>query len=114
MPAAGETLAGRFLLGRVLRSGESGVVFEARDLRPGRLGTVKVFHPGRIDAQSLEGIRREVHAARGGPGLRPGPPRTPAPAQPPQTSVVSVATSRANASMAARAVSPPERLSTTR
>jgi len=66
MPAAGETLAGRFLLGRVLGSGGSGVVFEARDLRLGQLVAVKVLHPGRIDAQSLERIRREVHAARGG------------------------------------------------
>ncbi len=64
MPAAGETLAGRFLLHHVLGTGGSGVVFAAHDIRLGQPVAIKVLHPGRIDIRSLERLRREVRAAR--------------------------------------------------
>jgi len=65
MPAVGETLAGRFLLRRILGTGGSGVVFAARDIRLNQAVAVKVLHPGLVDTHGLQRLRREVQAARG-------------------------------------------------
>jgi len=64
LPEPGETLGGRFHLGRVLGAGGSGVVFEAQDLQLNQRVAVKILHPHLAEARTLERLRREVRAAR--------------------------------------------------
>lgn len=64
LPEPGETLGGRFHLGRVLGAGGSGVVFEAQDLHLNQRVAVKILHPHLAGARTLERLRREVRAAR--------------------------------------------------
>ncbi len=66
MPEEGDLLGGRFLLVRRLGRGGAGVVFAAHDTRLNQKVAVKVLDPSRIDPDSLERLRREVQAARGG------------------------------------------------
>ncbi len=66
MPEEGDLLGGRFLLLRWLGRGGAGVVYAARDTRLNQKVAVKILDPTRTDPGSLERLRREVQAARGG------------------------------------------------
>ncbi len=66
VPQAGETLASRFRLIRILGAGGSGVVFAAEDLALRQRVAVKIIHAHLAEPSTLERLRREVRAARGG------------------------------------------------
>ncbi|MBI4916233.1 MAG: serine/threonine protein kinase [Acidobacteria bacterium] len=64
LPVPGDLLAGRFLLGRQLGAGGSGVVFAAFDERVGQRVAIKLIYPHLVDDLAARRLRREVQAAR--------------------------------------------------
>jgi serine/threonine protein kinase/tetratricopeptide (TPR) repeat protein len=63
--AVGESLAGRFRVGRFLGKGGMGEVYEAEDLELGGSLAVKVIRPELLEDPQFAGrFRREVHLAR--------------------------------------------------
>lgn len=64
LPAPGQVLAGRFVLGQVLGSGASGMVYSAFDERLGQKVAIKVILPHLVGESTRQRLRREVQAAR--------------------------------------------------
>lgn len=64
LPAPGQVLAGRFVLGQVLGGGASGMVYSALDERLGQRVAIKVVLPHLVDESTRQRLRREVQAAR--------------------------------------------------
>lgn len=64
LPAPGQVLAGRFVLGQVLGGGASGMVYSAFDERLGQKVAIKVVLPHLVDEATRQRLRREVQAAR--------------------------------------------------
>ncbi|MGV8040059.1 MAG: protein kinase [Thermoanaerobaculaceae bacterium] len=64
LPAPGQVLGGRFVLGQVLGSGASGMVYSAFDERLGQKVAIKVVLPHLVDEATRQRLRREVQAAR--------------------------------------------------
>ncbi len=62
----GDTLAGRFVLQRLLGQGGSGTVFSALDTRVGDRVAVKVLDVAARDPANRERLRREIRATRSG------------------------------------------------
>lgn len=64
LPAPGQVLAGRFVLGQVLGGGASGMVYSALDERLGQKVAIKVVLPHLVEESTRQRLRREVQAAR--------------------------------------------------
>lgn len=64
LPVPGQVLAGRFVLGHVLGSGASGMVYSAFDERLSQKVAVKVILPHLAEETTRQRLRREVQAAR--------------------------------------------------
>jgi len=64
LPAPGRVLAGRFVLGRVLGGGASGMVYSAFDQRLSQKVAIKVLLPHLVEEANRQRLRREVQAAR--------------------------------------------------
>lgn len=64
LPAPGRVLGGRFVLGQVLGSGASGMVYSAFDERLGLKVAIKVILPQLAEEVTRQRLRREVQAAR--------------------------------------------------
>ncbi|HNX49197.1 MAG TPA: serine/threonine-protein kinase [Thermoanaerobaculaceae bacterium] len=64
LPAPGRVLGGRFVLGQVLGSGSSGMVYSAFDERLGLKVAIKVILPHLAEEAIRQRLRREVQAAR--------------------------------------------------
>lgn len=64
LPVPGQVLGGRFVLGHVLGSGGSGMVYSAFDERLSQKVAVKVILPHLAEETTRQRLRREVQAAR--------------------------------------------------